>query len=127
MGEAIGALTMPIPLANSVAAMEALACRRAVHFVREIGFKDVVFEGDFAVVIQAITQGNSDNLELGHIIDDIRILATDFNSSQFCHVKRNCNVVANALAKKAKDTLSLAVWLEDVPEDISHLLSFNVP
>ncbi|XP_075633374.1 uncharacterized protein LOC142605826 [Castanea sativa] len=37
MGEAIGALTMPIPLANSVATMEALACRRAVLFAKEIG------------------------------------------------------------------------------------------
>ena len=34
MGEAIGALTMPIPLANLVATMEALACRRAVLFAK---------------------------------------------------------------------------------------------
>ena len=52
---------------------------------------------------------------------------TDFISIQFCHVKRNCNVVADALAKKVKDTLSLAVWLEDVPEDIAHLLVFDGP
>ena len=51
MGEAIGALTMPIPLANSVATMEALACRRAVLFAKEIGLLDVIFEGDFAEVI----------------------------------------------------------------------------
>ena len=61
-------------------------------------------------------------------MDDVRILATDFISIQFGHVKRNCNVVvADALAKKVKDTLSLAVWLEDVPEeeDIAHLLVFD--
>ena len=127
MGEVIGALTMPIPLANSVATMEALACRRAVLFAKEIGLLDVIFEGDFAEVIQAIIQENSDHLDFGHIIDDIRILVSDLNSFQFCHVKCNCNVVADALAKRAKNSLSLDVWLEDVPYNIVHLLSFDVP
>ena len=107
MGEAIGALTMPIPLANLVATMEALACRRAVLFAKEIGLSDVIFEGEFAEVIQAIIQENSDHLDFGHIIDNIRIFASDLNSFQFCHVKRNCNVVVDALAKRAKNSLSL--------------------
>ena len=80
MGEAIGALTMPIPLANSVATMEALACRRAVLFAKEIELSDMIFEGDSAEVIQAIIQENSDHPDFGHIIDDIRILASDLNS-----------------------------------------------
>ena len=127
MGEAIGALTMPIPLANSVATMEALACCRAVLFAKEIGLSDMIFEGDSVEVIQVVTQENSNHPDFGHIIDDIRILASDLNSFQFCHVKRNCNVVADALAKRAKNSLSLDVWLEDVPDDIVHLLSFDVP
>lgn len=127
MGEAIGALTMPIPLANSIATMEALACHRAVLFAKEIGLLDVIFEGDSAEVIEAIIQENSDHPDFGHITDDIRILASDLNSFQFCHVKRNCNVVADALAKRAKNSLSLTIWLEDVPDDIVHLLSFDVP
>ena len=127
MGEAIGALTMPIPLANLVATMEALACRRAMLFAKEIGLSDMIFEGDFAEVIQAIIQENLDHPDFGHIIDDIKILASDLNSFQFCHVKRNCNVVANALTKRAKNSSSLDVWLEEVPDDIVHLLSFDVP
>ncbi|XP_050290179.1 uncharacterized protein LOC126728397 [Quercus robur] len=118
---------MPIPLANSVATMEALACRRAVLFAKEIGLSDMIFEGDSAKVIQAITQENSDHPDFGHIIDDIRILASDLNSFQFCPVKRNCNVVADALAKRAKNSSSLDVWLEDVSDDIVHLLSFDIP
>ena len=51
MGEAIGALTMPIPLANSVATMEALACHKAVLFAKEIGLLDMIFEGNSAEVI----------------------------------------------------------------------------
>ena len=36
-GEAIGALTMSVPLAQTVVELEALACRRAVQFAKEIG------------------------------------------------------------------------------------------
>ena len=45
-GEAIRALSMSIPLPQSVANMEALAYRRAMQFVAEIGLTQVVFEGD---------------------------------------------------------------------------------
>ena len=58
-GDAIGALSVPTPLSTSVAVMEALACRRAVLFAKEIGLGQVIFEGDSAVVIQAVIQGNS--------------------------------------------------------------------
>ena len=87
----------------------------------------MIFEGDSTEVIQAIIQENTDHSDLGHIIDDIKILASDLNSFQFYHVKRNCNVVVDALAKRAKNSLSLDVWLEEVPDDIVHLLSFDVP
>ena len=125
-GEAIGALSIPTPLSTSIAAMEALACRRAVIFAKQIGLRQVLFEGDSAVVIQALIQGNSTSSEYGNIIEDIRTLATDFDFCHFIHVKRNCNVVADALAKKAKTLSGLAVWLEDVPEDIAPLLLFDV-
>ena len=126
-GKAIGALSMPILLSNSVAVFEALACRRALLFAKEIGLRQVVFEGDSAMVIQAVTHGNAKLAEYGHIVEDIRILATDFDFIQFSHVKRNCNVVADALAKKAKDSLNLAVCLEEVPEDIVPALLFDIP
>ena len=59
-GNAIGALTMPVALTSSVAELDALACRRTVQFAIEIGPRKVIFEGDSAEVIQAISQGNSD-------------------------------------------------------------------
>ena len=57
----------------------------------------------------------------------MRILAADFDFIQFSHVKHNCNVVVDALAKKAKDSLNLNVWLEEMPEDIAPLLLFDIP
>ena len=58
-GAVIGALSMRVPLPQSVADVEALACRRAVMFAVEIGLREVIFEGDAAVVIQAINCGSA--------------------------------------------------------------------
>ena len=126
-GEAIGALSMPTPLSNSVAVMEALACRRALFFAKEIRLRQVVFEDDSAMVIQVVTHGNAELAEYGHIVEDIRILAADFDFIQFSHVKRNYNAVVDTLAKKAKDSLKLTVWLKEVPEDIVPALLYDIP
>ena len=56
-GEAIGALTMPIPLSHNVAELEALVCYRAVQFAMEIGIQRVIFDGNSAAVIKAILKG----------------------------------------------------------------------
>ena len=42
-------------------------------------------------------------------------------------MKRNCNKVADALAKKSRDGLELErqVWVEDLPRDIIPLALFD--
>ncbi|KAL0012947.1 hypothetical protein SO802_000016 [Lithocarpus litseifolius] len=126
-GEVFGALSLPIPLSQSVDELEALACRRAVRFAWEIGLSRVTFKGDSATVIQAITRSDSDFLPFGNIIDDIRHLVSAFQFSDFCHVNCGCNIVADALAKRAKLCEGMQVWLECLPEDISPLVFFDVP
>ena len=110
-GEVIGALSMPIPLPLSMTKVEELACRRVLQFATEIGLKDVVFEGNSIVVIQAITEGLG--FAYGNIIEDILYQASVFHFSNFSHFKHNCNIVADALAKKTKDYIGLQIWLED--------------
>ena len=78
-GEAIGALSMPIPLSNSIDVLEALACHRALLFAKQIGLRQVVFEGDSTMVIQAVTHGNSKLVEYGLIVEDIKLLSADFD------------------------------------------------
>ena len=82
--------------------VEALACRRAVQFAVEIGLHDVIFEGDAAVVINAISKGLANQSLYGHLVDDILGQASHLHFSEFCFVPRSCNAVAAALAKRAK-------------------------
>ena len=101
-GAVIGALLTRVPLPQSVVDVEALDCRRAVMFAVEIGLPKVVFEGDAAVVIQAINCGTAEFSSFGHIIDDIIHYLSALISSEFCYVNRSCNKVADVLAKKSR-------------------------
>ncbi|XP_075654783.1 uncharacterized protein LOC142624948 [Castanea sativa] len=77
-GEAIGAVTMPVSLPQTVVELEAMACRRAVQLAREIGLSQVIFEGDSSTVIKAILEGPTDVLPYGHVIEDICVQAMEF-------------------------------------------------
>ncbi|XP_075669971.1 uncharacterized protein LOC142639714 [Castanea sativa] len=79
-GEAIAALSMPIPLSYNVNELEALACHKAVQFAGEIGLRKVIFEADSSVVINALSQGSGGFASYGNIIEDILFLAADFQN-----------------------------------------------
>ena len=51
----VAALVEQIPIPDSVFTLETLATRRAVHFVQELGLRNVVFEGDSESSIHAIS------------------------------------------------------------------------
>ena len=79
-------------------------------------------EGDAVVIINALTTANGDQTSYGNIIEDICALASSFQLVEFHHVPGACNLVANALAKKASTVTNLQVWLEDSPPDIISLV-----
>ena len=77
-GVVIGALSMPIPLTQSVNEVEAIACRKAIQFAKELGLQNVTFEGDSSVVINALSQGPGCFSSYRNVIDDILVLVADF-------------------------------------------------
>ena len=125
-GVAMGALSLPIPMAQSVADLEALACLKAVQFALEIGLTRVVFEGDSAIIINALLHDASELASFGNILDDICLHSSVFQFVEFVHVSRNCNSVADALTKKAKSNGGAQVWLHNLPTDIVPLVLRDV-
>ncbi|XP_065629010.1 uncharacterized protein LOC136067299 [Quercus suber] len=70
-GEVIGAMLAKGPgVADSLEA-KALACRRALEFAIDIGFTELVIEGDCAQVISAINSNQFNLSSLGHVFEDI--------------------------------------------------------
>ena len=102
---------------------EALACCWAVQFTVDLGLHRVIFEGDSAIVINAVSATLS---SYGFIVEDILSLVSSFLSFEFVHVPRSDNIVANALAKKAKELVGCQVWSADMLVDIAPLVDFDV-
>ena len=80
-----------------------MACRRAVKFAYEVDIQEVIFEGNSLTVIQAINNGGASEVPYDNIIDDIIVFASHLSKAKFRHVKRTCNRLVDALAKKAKN------------------------
>ena len=104
------ALAQRIVKPISVAAAEALACRRAMVFAKEHGMLDCIFEGDAEVIVRAIRSLNSSRLEYGNVIRDVLFLKNGFSFCDFSYVKWQGNLVAHCLARSSKSGCELQVW-----------------
>ncbi|KAL0015414.1 hypothetical protein SO802_002483 [Lithocarpus litseifolius] len=103
------------PLVQNSEEVELLAYRKALEFAVDVGFIDVVLEGDSLNMMRAISTGKANRSRLGHIYKDIQCLAAGFRSYSVSFVKRSANGVARALAHFAKNVDDELVWLEESP------------
>ena len=121
-GKVLGAVAERIPIPNSPAIVEALACRRAMIFARELSLPDAIFEGDAELIIKALRAKEVNHPEYGHVIQDSLVLASYFRVCAFSHVRRVSNSVAHFLARHSKSGLELQVWLDSLPDDLAPLV-----
>ncbi|XP_023879273.1 uncharacterized protein LOC111991715 [Quercus suber] len=121
-GRVCGALSDRMVLPETVEEVEAIAFREAVRFALQLGFADVVFEGDSESITNAINSGTSCYSSFGHILDDVKALALNFVSATIIHVKRQGNAVADKLAKAAKTLPCPHVWSNDIPSEVQQLV-----
>lgn len=86
---------------------EALSIREALSWMHSLAYSDIVIESNALVVIEALNNPISDNSSLGLIVDNRKLLARNFSSSQFVFIYRSANQVVNALAGEAVSTSGL--------------------
>ena len=92
----------------------------------ELDLHRVIFEGDLATIIFAVSQGTSRLSSFGNIVDYVRHLLPSFSSVIFSHVNCSGNIVADALAKKASSIVGCHIWMKALPLDIAELIDFDV-
>ena len=115
-----------VPLPSTVIEVETLAARRAVEFVLELGFDNIVLEGDSEVLIKLLNSCSKSLAPFGHIMNDIIFLASRFTCFSVTHVQRQCNKFAHSLARRAISSSPLAVWMEDVPPNLLSLTQVDL-
>ena len=109
--------------AYKVEEIEALAAWKALTFTHELGFQNVILEGDALGLIQPLKSQERNLCPLGLLMEDVKIYLNHFQRVLYSHVKRNGNSVAHNLAKHAISILGFQVWMEDIP---SHIVLFCI-
>ena len=61
---------------------------------------------------------NASNALVGHLVKDFMSIRGHFQSFNIIHVRRQGNNVAHALARDARFSFPLRVWMEEVPPNI---------
>ncbi|XP_075665535.1 uncharacterized protein LOC142635224 [Castanea sativa] len=125
-GEVVGSLAEKIKLPDSIEVLEALAARKAILFAIELGLQRVIIEGDSEIIFKALSESCSDCSHIGHIIKDCKSISSLFQTHSFSHTRRQGNAVAHALAKRARKSFPLLVWMESVPPAVACLVHIDV-
>ena len=117
-GEVMGSLSQKVPLPHSVEAVEASAARSAIQFAKDLGFTAIDLEGDSKTIVEFLQLTTPGTTIYGNIIDDISQIAKGLQSVHFMHVKREGNVMAHLLAKRARFNKPYETWMESVPPEL---------
>ena len=96
-----------------------MAARKALELTIELGFDNITLEGDSEVLIKSLVKGDNSLAHYGHLLADIHVLMARFSSLRLSHVRRHCNSLAHALARRASSTPNLLIWMEEIPPDLN--------
>ena len=125
-GAVIASLSQQIPLPATITQVEALAVRRATEFAMKLGITSAVLERDSEIIHRELICTEPSLALHGHIIHDVKRLASYFACIRFVHIRRQGNNVVHALAGRAVTSPDLNVWMEDVPPDIFHVVQADL-
>ena len=123
----MASLCQRIHFPHSVAAMEAYAARSAIQLTSDLGLKEVDIEGDSQTIVNALLNSNPCCTLYRHLVNDTKLIARSGLSVKFLHVKRDGNIVAHSLAKRARSSLPFKVWMESIPPDLVSILCTDYP
>lgn len=94
---------------------EAKATEVGIMFAREVGIRDVLFEGDSLVLINAIHGLNEVDPSVQNVVRGILQSVQGFCTFAFSHTKRQGNAPAHSLAQHAVNVEDSLVWLKESP------------
>jgi predicted nucleic acid-binding Zn ribbon protein len=88
-----------------------MAASHAAIFCTQVGFLNVIFEGDTLKVIKDV---NSPLSRSGHFMEGIKQEVLHFSSYSFVHVGRVSNEAAHVLAKTAAVSFCDDTWFDQI-------------
>ena len=117
-GLVMASLAQKIPMPSLVIEVEVLAARRALELALELGFDNIILEGDSEILLKALKNGGSRQSHYGHLTLDIFFLISHFSTLKLSFVRRHYNRLAHSLARRAPIPPLMSVWMKEVPLDL---------
>jgi len=122
-GEVMASLAEQITILASVQVLEALATRRATIFSMELGPHRVFIEGDLEIYLKPYQESVRIVLVSSKTVSLFRVFFSNLFLLSYQAAGQLCG---HALAKRARKSSPLLVWMEFVPPDISYLVFVDV-
>ncbi|XP_059429127.1 uncharacterized protein LOC132162934 [Corylus avellana] len=94
----------------------------AIGLCKEMGFRDIQFEGDAQVVINAVNSAETDWSRIGLMVTDIKRELETLSQWRMQFVPRGSNGVAHILSKEATTSFLNKCWINEVPDCIKDLV-----
>jgi hypothetical protein len=94
---------------------EAFGAWKLAALCVQLGFSDVILEGDSLEVVQALIREEPTWGRYGALINDTKQHLQQIQRWKICHVRRTANEAAHNLAKFAISVGEERVWTEDCP------------
>lgn len=98
-GLVMGSYPCPLGKSDDSTMAEALACLQAVSFGEDLGFLNIIVEGDALRVLEKLKEAKKDRSVIGNIIEAIKKKRSEFFTIEFCHISRKTNVVAHKIVE----------------------------
>ena len=93
---------------------------------KDTGVKDLVVEGDFVMVLNALSGKSTPPSSVEAVVLGMQEMAKDFRQIVFSHVRRHGNKPAHLLAKHASGISNHLVWSKEYPCFIEEALTHDV-
>ncbi|CAN6712588.1 unnamed protein product [Malus baccata var. baccata] len=116
MGCFVVAAAMKIYFASSSLMVEAMAARAGLFLVTQRGFHSIILESDSLQIVTALRDSSSYLSDVGHVIQDSKVLLSTITGAISTHVCRQANGAALRLTRFALFSVSNCNWFEDPPD-----------
>ncbi|XVF53923.1 hypothetical protein PTKIN_Ptkin05aG0139100 [Pterospermum kingtungense] len=92
----------------------------------DLGFNNIILEGDSLSVIKGITSREEDLSLSGNIIEVAKCKRARFQKCQIAHTGRDTNEAAHVLAKRGVNSDRTEIWVEECPPCIQTIVRFDI-
>ncbi|KAK8696579.1 hypothetical protein V6N13_001712 [Hibiscus sabdariffa] len=96
---------------------------QGMEFVKDLGFRDFIVEGDSKSIIQKMSSNMDDRSSVRPLIADAKELSGSraFHSCRFSFIGRNGNQLAHEMTVTSKTESEDRYWVQDVPNNARSL------